>query len=88
MKELTGLPPDPNCLHCHLAPIIQTWEDAHPNVERQKVLVQFAQVLGELIASSAPDAGCIPRLVRGLMGTVERRAQDTFREAARKAPPS
>lgn len=83
MHELTGLPPDEDCLHCYLPPIIEAWVDAHPQVERQMLLIQLAQVLGEMIGSAAPDAVCADRMSVGILRYVRLSA----REIAHEAPP-
>jgi hypothetical protein len=62
--EAFGSPSDPNCLHCHLAPILAQWRTAHPDQKDADQIGAIAQVLGELIASSAVDSGHADRLER------------------------
>lgn len=66
-KELTGEPLDPDCLHCHLPPLIDAWMTAHPEVSVEQVLIQLAQTLGEMIGSAAPDAHCADLAAVGIM---------------------
>lgn len=78
-EELTGLPSDENCLHCHLPGVIDRWYEAHPNKEDQQILIEVAQVLGELLGSSliyTKRVECLNRVLMGLMGVVRNQAQD------------
>lgn len=84
ITEATGLPPDEDCLHCHLPPIIEAWRESHAHVANDLVLIQAAQVLGELVGSLAPDAKCAERMVLGLLSHVRRSARDTADALAKR----
>lgn len=64
-EELTGLPPDPDCLHCVLGPYLQSFLDAHPGKPLAEIVLELNQITGEFIASTAPDAACAVRVSRG-----------------------
>jgi hypothetical protein len=71
--ELTGLPPDENCLHCHLPGVIDEWRKAHPGVSDQDVLIAVAQLLGELTGSAAYNTGhaaCVSNITSGVLRIV------------------
>jgi hypothetical protein len=48
-------PTDPECLHCYLAPVIQKWSEDHPLKDLSAMVLEVAEVLGELAASDAVD---------------------------------
>jgi hypothetical protein len=66
VKELIGLPPDPNCLHCYLFAVIEQWMQQHPHKPAEHVLIEIAHTLGEIVGASAPEPGCVDGLVAGL----------------------
>ena len=77
VTELTGKPEDPDCLHCVLAPLIDTWMREHAGKPKVHVILEVAQVLGELIGSeafSSGHSGCVPTIVTGA-------ARETLRTA-------
>ncbi len=88
MEEITGLPLEEDCLHCYLPPLIESWRDAHPQVEQQLILIQVAQTLGELVGSFAPDPACADRLVISLLRYVRDTAGAMARARAATGAPS
>jgi len=56
-EEISGLPPDPTCLHCVVAVAIGKFIDEHPGKLAGTVVTDLIQVLGEYIASVAPLLG-------------------------------
>lgn len=55
--EITGNPPDPDCLHCELAPIVDRFHVKHPEEAAQDICRQVLQVAAEILASGAVNAG-------------------------------
>lgn len=53
--ELTGQKPDPHCVHCVMAPVLQAFIVAHPNEPHPKIIGDLLQLVAEYIASTAPD---------------------------------
>lgn len=88
LTELTGLPEDPNCLHCHLAPIIERWRAAHPQKPIEHAIQEIAQVLGELVGSAAYDlnrADCIDSVLAGVMRIASGTAKDLIAMLRRRS---
>lgn len=48
-------PADPNCLHCWLGSAIDAWSQAHPQKGLDEMILEVAEVLGEMHASDAVD---------------------------------
>lgn len=46
-------PVDPECLHCHLGLAIPAWSEAHPRKGMDEMILEVAEVLGEMVASEA-----------------------------------
>ena len=53
--EITGAPVDPECLHCRLWPVINQFHKAHPNKPAMHLILELAEIIGELAASGCPD---------------------------------
>lgn len=86
IEELTGLPVDPDCLHCHLPPLINAWMESHPQVSVEQVIIQLAQSLGEVIGTAAPDVSCADRMALGALRFVRTSAREIA--TAMKGAPS
>lgn len=48
-------PADPNCLHCYLGEAIEAWSNAHPEKGLDEMLLEVAEVLGEMAASDGAE---------------------------------
>lgn len=55
---------DHNCLHCQLALPIQHFIDKHPDVTREELIRQAAEMIAELIGSATPEWTDARRLLR------------------------
>lgn len=69
LQELSGLPGDPDCLHCVLAPVIEKWRKEHPQALDSEQCAQLAQTLGELLGSvlfQARKTECVEQVLIGL----------------------
>jgi hypothetical protein len=69
VEEVTGAAPDPNCLHCYLAPVIEKFCAEHPGKQKVALIVEAAQVLGELVGSSVFETetvDCLDRILTGI----------------------
>lgn len=55
VNELDGEPADPDCLHCYLGSVIDSWSEAHPTKGLDAMILEVAEVLGEMAASEAMD---------------------------------
>lgn len=51
MRELSGLPPDPDCLHCVIAPHVAAFMEARPGKKHADIVGELLQVAAELLAS-------------------------------------
>lgn len=72
--ELTGQAPDPDCLHCVLAPVIDRFIREHPLKPSAHVVLELAQVLGELAASNLHNEGKqhqLPHLIQHVSRVVD-----------------
>ncbi|MHB8817162.1 MAG: hypothetical protein ACYDAE_28390 [Steroidobacteraceae bacterium] len=79
VTELSGLPENPDCLHCLLPQVVDKFIREHPGKSGDEILEEFAQALGELIGSGAFNGGqtdCVPLLVNRAMRSAMRAALD------------
>jgi len=69
--ELTGLPEDPDCLHCFLARQLDEFSKTHPNRSGPETIGGLAQLLGEIMGSAVYNDGkgpeCIPMIASGAL---------------------
>lgn len=87
ITELSGQPADPDCLHCYLAPLIDAWKREHAGKPPVHVILEVAQVLGELVGSEAFSSGhsaCVPTIVNGAMRETLRTAIDLVNTLKRR----
>lgn len=59
--EVNGLAPDPNCLHCYLAPVIDRWRAQHRDKPGLHIILELVEVVGEFLASGAQDEATMQR---------------------------
>ena len=58
LTEVTGAPPNPNCMHCALFPQVAQFIDEHPDYRSGiQAPVDLAKMTGELIASGLYNSG-------------------------------
>jgi hypothetical protein len=77
-QELTGLPPDPECLHCYLSPLIAQWMESHPQVCSERIVQSVATVLGQLSGSMlyrGQSADRLDEVAEGLRATIAQQAR-------------
>lgn len=87
VTELSGLPENPDCLHCLLPHVVDRFIREHPGKSGAEVLEEFAQALGEVIGSGAFNGGQtdrMPMLVDGAMRTALRAAFNLVDELKRR----
>lgn len=81
--EITGRPPDPDCLHCALVPVINAFCDAHPGKPGLQAVHELLQTAAEILASICPESHLRPQIDVALK-TFARQALDAaegFRNA-------
>ena len=76
MVELTGLKPDPDCLHCTIAPEI---ERAIARRSIGQVVGELLQSVGELIASRATTPQDLEASIAAACATLERQTREADR---------
>jgi hypothetical protein len=82
--EIHGLPPDPHCLHCQLAPMLQTHLRTHPRKLTAQVVGELLQTVAELIASTTSDVGQDIDDAQRLIRELTREAFAELRHAGRR----
>lgn len=76
--EITGSPADPECLHCHLWPVINEFHKAHPNKRPMRLILELAEIIGELAASGCKDLDQLDRVLREAVDFSREKAQECW----------
>ena len=79
MTELTGLPPDPDCLHCVLVPVIRKFRDEHPQASVQDIIGSLCQCIGEHLGSALYNSN-LRAILPGELRRIEKTVKDTIYE--------
>lgn len=85
MEELSGLTPDPDCLHCVIAPILDRFMLAHPEKPLAQLAGEVLQIAAELIASDRRlhNLDLTVYTAQSLLGSLIRQARQSFKQHGR-----
>ena len=76
--EITGAPADPGCLHCALWPVISEFHKAHPEKSGMHMILELAEIIGELAASGCRDKVALERVLQQAVENARQKADECW----------